>query len=47
MAKYHCDKCNKELEEVNFYKYNNGWTILWQRNRLTTNVTLKSKVKRF
>lgn len=24
MAKYHCQKCNKDLEEINFYKYRDG-----------------------
>ena len=24
MAKYHCSKCNKDLEEINFYKYRDG-----------------------
>ena len=24
MAKQHCDKCNKDLEEINFYKYRDG-----------------------
>ena len=24
MAKYHCEKCRKDMEEVNFYKYRDG-----------------------
>ena len=24
MAKYHCDKCDKEMEEINFYTYKDG-----------------------
>ena len=24
MAKYFCDKCGKEMEEINFYTYKDG-----------------------
>ena len=38
MAKYHCDKCNKELEEVNFYKYRDGSYVELCKKCLTMHV---------
>ena len=38
MAKYHCDKCNKELEEVNFYKYRDGSYVELCKKCLTLHV---------
>ena len=38
MAKYHCDKCNKELEEVNFYKYRDGTYVELCKKCLTLHV---------
>ena len=38
MAKYHCDKCNKELEEINFYKYRDGSYVELCKKCLTLHV---------
>lgn len=38
MAKYHCNKCNKELEEVNFYKYRDGSYVELCKKCLTLHV---------
>ena len=38
MSKYHCDKCNKELEEVNFYKYRDGSYVELCKKCLTMHV---------
>jgi hypothetical protein len=38
MAKYHCEKCNKELEEVNFYKYRDGSYVELCKKCLTLHV---------
>ena len=38
MAKYHCDKCNKDLEEVNFYKYRDGSYVELCKKCLTMHV---------
>lgn len=38
MAKYHCDKCNKDLEEVNFYKYRDGSYVELCKKCLTLHV---------
>lgn len=38
MAKYHCNKCNKELEEVNFYKYRDGSYVELCKKCLTMHV---------
>lgn len=38
MAKYHCEKCNKELEEVNFYKYRDGSYVELCKKCLTMHV---------
>ena len=38
MAKYHCDKCNKELEEINFYKYRDGSYVELCKKCLTMHV---------
>lgn len=36
--KYHCDKCNKELEEVNFYRYRDGTYVELCKKCLTMHV---------
>ena len=38
MAKYHCDKCSKDLEEVNFYKYRDGSYVELCKKCLTMHV---------
>jgi len=38
MAKYHCNKCNKELEEINFYKYRDGSYVELCKKCLTMHV---------
>lgn len=38
MAKYHCDKCNKDLEEINFYKYRDGSYVELCKKCLTLHV---------
>ena len=38
MAKYHCDKCGKDLEEVNFYKYRDGSYVELCKKCLTMHV---------
>lgn len=38
MSKYHCEKCNKELEEVNFYKYRDGSYVELCKKCLTMHV---------
>lgn len=38
MAKYHCEKCNKELEEINFYKYRDGSYVELCKKCLTLHV---------
>jgi late competence protein required for DNA uptake (superfamily II DNA/RNA helicase) len=38
MAKYHCQKCNKELEEINFYKYRDGQYVEFCKKCLTLHV---------
>ncbi len=40
MAKYHCDKCNRELEEINFYKYRDGRYIELCKKCLTLHVNV-------
>ena len=38
MAKYHCDKCGRDLEEINFYKYRNGTYVELCKKCLTLHV---------
>jgi hypothetical protein len=40
MAKYHCDKCNRDLEEINFYKYRDGRYIELCKKCLTLHVNV-------
>ena len=38
MAKLHCSKCNKDLEEINFYKYHSGDYVEMCKKCLTLHV---------
>ena len=40
MAKYHCQKCNKDMEEINFYKYRNGSYVELCKKCLTLHVNV-------
>lgn len=40
MAKQHCSKCNKDLEEINFYKYHNGEYVEFCKKCLTLHVNV-------
>lgn len=38
MAKYHCQKCNKDMEEINFYRYRDGSYVELCKKCLTLHV---------
>ena len=38
MAKYHCNKCNKDMEEINFYKYRDGSYVELCKKCLTLHI---------
>ena len=40
MAKYHCQKCNKDMEEINFYKYRDGSYVELCKKCLTLHVNV-------
>ena len=40
MAKYHCQKCSKDMEEINFYKYRDGSYVELCKKCLTLHVNV-------